>query len=71
MTLQHRAVKNGQIFWRDYTVDGEAVQSPVDIDGLPAGRYRVGIAAYRNLRGNLNDPSAVFLAAYPSYFFLP
>ena len=31
MTLQYRDVERGQIVWRDYTVDGEAVKSPVDI----------------------------------------
>ena len=25
----------------DYEVDGEVIKSPVDIDALPAGRYRV------------------------------
>ena len=41
MTLQYRDVKNGQIVWRDYTVDGQAVKSPVDLDALPAGKYRL------------------------------
>ena len=41
MTLQYRDVKNGQIVWRDYTVDGEAAKSPVDIDKLPFGFYRL------------------------------
>ena len=41
MTLQYRDVKNGQIVWRDYTVDGEVLRSPVDIDELPSGRYRL------------------------------
>ena len=41
MTLQYRNVERGQIVWRDYTVDGEVVKSPVDIDALPAGRYRL------------------------------
>jgi hypothetical protein len=27
--------------WVDYKVDGEVVKSPVDIDALPAGRYRL------------------------------
>jgi hypothetical protein len=27
--------------WVKYKVDGEIVQSPVDIDALPAGRYRL------------------------------
>ena len=41
MTLQFRDVKNGQIVWRDYTMDGEVVKSPVDIDALPFGVYRL------------------------------
>ena len=41
MTLQFRNVKRDQIVWRDYTVDGEAVKSRVDIDALPAGVYRL------------------------------
>ena len=41
MVLQYRDAKNGQIVWRDYTVDGEAVKSPVDIDKLPFGVYRL------------------------------
>ena len=41
MTLQHRDVERGYIVWRDYTVDGEIVRSPVDIDRLPSGRYRL------------------------------
>ena len=41
MILQYRDAMNGQIIWRDYTVDGGIVKSPVDIDALPAGRYRL------------------------------
>ncbi len=41
MTLQYRNLERDQIVWRDYTVDGEPVLSPVDIDALPAGRYRL------------------------------
>ena len=41
MTLQYRDIVRGQIVWRDYTVDGEAVKSPVDIDKLPFGVYRL------------------------------
>lgn len=37
MTLQ-RQDKAG---WHGYMVDGEVVKSPVDIDELPAGRYRL------------------------------
>jgi len=40
MILQYRQIERGQIVWRDYTLDGEAVLSPVDIDALPAGVYR-------------------------------
>ena len=41
MTLQFRNAERGYIVWRDYEVDGEVVKSPVDIDALPAGRYRL------------------------------
>lgn len=41
MTLQFRNVERGKIIWRDYMVDGETVKSPVDIDALPSGRYRL------------------------------
>ena len=41
MTLQYRDVECGYIVWRDYQVDGETVKSPVDIDALPAGVYRL------------------------------
>ena len=41
MTLQYRNLERGFIVWRDYVVDGEQVLSPVDIDELPAGRYRL------------------------------
>jgi hypothetical protein len=41
MTLQYRDVKNGYIVWRDVMKDGKVVKSPVDIDKLPAGRYRL------------------------------
>jgi hypothetical protein len=27
--------------WVDYKVDGKVIKSPVDIDALPAGRYRL------------------------------
>jgi hypothetical protein len=41
MTLQ-REYRNGRyLVWRDYEVDGGTVKSPVDIDALPAGRYRL------------------------------
>ena len=41
MTLQCRDVENGYIVWRDYLVDGEVVKSPVVLDKLPAGVYRL------------------------------
>ena len=41
MTLQYRDVKKGSIVLCDYKVDGKIVKSPVDIDGLPAGKYRL------------------------------
>jgi hypothetical protein len=36
MTLQRR-----ERDWVDYKVDGKLVKSPVDIDSLPAGKYRI------------------------------
>ena len=36
MTLQFRDVERDRIVWRDYTVEGEAVKSPFDIDGREA-----------------------------------
>ena len=41
MTRQQRQFKRGYIVWRDYTVDGETVKSPVDLDALFAGVYRL------------------------------
>ena len=41
MTLQFRNVERDQIVWRDYTVDGEVMRSPVDLDALPVGVYRL------------------------------
>ena len=41
MTLQFRDVERDRIVWRDYAVGGEAVRSPVDIDALPPGVYRL------------------------------
>ena len=37
MTLQRRV--NGE--WVDFKVDGKVVKSPVDIDALPGGKYRL------------------------------
>ena len=39
MTLQFR--ERGFIVWRDYTVDGEVLKSPVDVDALLPGVYRL------------------------------
>ena len=41
MTLQREYREGGYRVWRDVVVDGETVKSPVDIDALPAGRYRL------------------------------
>lgn len=38
MTLQREVERNQ---WIDYKVDGEVVKSPIDIDTLPAGKYRL------------------------------
>jgi hypothetical protein len=37
MTLQRLEGRE----WVDYKVDGKVIKSPVDIDALPAGRYRL------------------------------
>jgi hypothetical protein len=37
MTLQRLDGKE----WVDYKLDGKPVKSPVDIDALPPGRYRL------------------------------
>jgi hypothetical protein len=36
MTLQHLEDE-----WMDYKVDGKLLKSPVDIDALPSGKYRL------------------------------
>jgi hypothetical protein len=41
MTLQREYRDGRYLVWRDYRVDGETVKSPVDIDALPSGRYRL------------------------------
>jgi hypothetical protein len=41
MTLQREYRDGRYLVWRDYEVDGETVKSPVDIDALPAGAYRL------------------------------
>jgi hypothetical protein len=39
--MQREYREGGKLAWRDYTVDGETVKSPVDIDALPPGVYRL------------------------------
>ena len=41
MALQYRQFQRGYIVWRDFTVDGETVKSPVDIEKLQPGTYRL------------------------------
>ena len=41
MILQYRDVERGKIVWHDYKVDGDIVKSPIDIDVLPHGFYRL------------------------------
>jgi hypothetical protein len=41
MTHQREYREGRYLVWRDVMKDGEAVKSPVDIDALPAGRYRL------------------------------
>jgi hypothetical protein len=41
MTLQREYREGRYLVWREYEVDGETVKSPVDIDSLPAGVYRL------------------------------
>ena len=41
MTLQRREREGGIYIWNDYLVDGELVMSPVDIEKLPSGVYRL------------------------------
>ena len=41
MILQCRYREGGMYIWRKYLVDGETVKSPVDIDTLPPGKYRL------------------------------
>jgi hypothetical protein len=41
MILQREYRESGYRVWRDVMKDGEAVKSPVDIDKLPAGQYRL------------------------------
>jgi hypothetical protein len=32
---------SGYLVWHDYKLDGKVIKSPVDIDALPAGKYRL------------------------------
>jgi hypothetical protein len=41
MTLQREYRESGYRVWRDVMKDGEAVKSPVDINALPSGWYRL------------------------------
>ena len=41
MTLQRECREHGRLVWRDYKVDGEVLKSPVDIDALTFGVYRL------------------------------
>ena len=41
MTLQREYREGGYLIWRDVIEDSRLVKSPVDIDELPAGRYRL------------------------------
>ena len=48
MTLQYRDIERGYIVWRDYRVDGEVVNSPVESDVL------IGIRSDKQCRISLN-----------------
>ena len=41
MTLQREYREDGYLVWRDYKVDRKVIKSPVDIEVLPTGRYRL------------------------------
>ena len=41
MTLQPKYREHGKLVWRDVVIDGKVVKSPVDIDALPFGVYRL------------------------------
>jgi hypothetical protein len=41
MTLQREYRDGGYLVWRDYKIDRKLVKSPVDIDSLPPGVYRL------------------------------
>ena len=42
MTLQRRYREGGKPIWRDVVKDEQTVKSPVDIDALLPGVYRLG-----------------------------
>ena len=41
MTLQRRERVSGGYQWQDYQQEGKTVKSPLDLDSLPAGKYRL------------------------------
>jgi hypothetical protein len=41
MTLQREYREGGKLIWRDVMKGEQVVKSPVDIDELPAGVYRL------------------------------
>ena len=41
MVLQREYREGRLMVWSDYLVDGEPVLSPVDIETLPVGKYRL------------------------------
>ena len=41
MTLQRLYQEDGKLIWRDVVINGQVVKSPVDIDALPFGVYRL------------------------------
>ena len=41
MTLQREYREDGRLIWRDVVIDGQVVKSPVDVNALPWGKYRL------------------------------
>lgn len=41
MILQREIREDGFRVWRDYLIDGKPLTSPVDIETLPQGNYRL------------------------------
>ena len=41
MTLQREYREGGKLIWRNVVEDGQVVKSPIDLDALPAGVYRL------------------------------